>query len=209
MNEILPLFPLQLVAFPGEALNLHIFEPRYRQLIKESNETGANFGIPAFIDSKLQVFGTKMKLLSIEKTYTDGKMDIKTRGISVFKIQKFLDKVPDKLYSGGKVEYLADNANGDILLSNKIVVHLKELYRIMNIRKEIPSVADFKTFDMGHHVGFTLEQEYELLQLTGEQERQEYMLAQLEHLIPTVRQMEDLRKRVQMNGHFKDLIPPM
>lgn len=209
MNDILALFPLQLVAFPGEPLNLHIFEPRYRQLAKECNETGMHFGIPAFIDGKLQVYGTEMQLLSIEKTYSDGKLDIKTKGIGVFKIEEFFDKAPDKLYAGGRVQYVEDNANGDIVLSNQIVKNLEELYRIMNIRKEIPDTADFKTFDMGHHVGFTVEQEYEMLKLTAELDRQEYMLAHLERLIPTVRQMEDLRKRVQMNGHFKDLIPPM
>ncbi|MEM9992058.1 MAG: LON peptidase substrate-binding domain-containing protein [Bacteroidota bacterium] len=209
MNTLLPLFPLQLVAFPGEALNLHIFEPRYRQLIQEAESTGQAFGIPAFIEGRLQTHGTEMELLSIEKVYANGKMDVKTRGIRVFRMQEFFETVPEKLYAGGQVEYVDNSPKGDIILSKKIVELLEELYQFMDIKKPIPAVEDVQTFDLGHHVGFTLEQEYKMLQLSDEVDRQELMLNHLKRLIPTVRQMEDLRKRVQMNGHFKDLIPPM
>ena len=61
---------------------------------------------------------------------------------------------------------------------------------------------------MGHHVGLSLEQEYELLSISSEEDRQDYMLEHLERLIPIVKDMETLRKRVQMNGHFKNIIPP-
>lgn len=208
MNDLLALFPLQLVAFPGENLNLHIFEPRYRQLIQECAETGMRFGIPAYLDKRLQDFGTLMELVSVEKTYADGKMDIRTKGIQVFRIDEFFEKAPDKRYAGGKVQYLEDNAAGDIILSDKIIKNLEELYLVMNIKKDIPAISEFNTFAMGHHVGFTIEQEYEMLQIRSEVGRQEFMLQHLEKLIPTVRQMEALRKRVQMNGHFKDLKPP-
>ena len=63
----LPLFPLQLVVYPGEKLNLHIFEPRYKQLIQECQEQGTTFGIPAFIDSEIMSIGTEIELLKIEK----------------------------------------------------------------------------------------------------------------------------------------------
>ncbi|MEO1628994.1 MAG: LON peptidase substrate-binding domain-containing protein, partial [Bacteroidota bacterium] len=45
-----PLFPLKLVVYPGEQLNLHIFEPRYKQLIRECEQNKVTFGIPAFIN---------------------------------------------------------------------------------------------------------------------------------------------------------------
>lgn len=209
MSKILPLFPLQLVAFPNEKLNLHIFEERYRQLIRECGETGMHFGIPTFMDKQLQSFGTEMELVSIEKTHLDGKMDIRTRGIRIFRIEEFFEQAPDKLYAGGKVTYLSNTQDGDIVKSQQIIEAIEELYEIMNINKDIPNVADFDTFSMGHHVGFTMEQEYEMLQIASESGRQEFMLAHLKKLIPIVRQMEDLRKRVQMNGHFKDVIPPL
>ena len=64
-DNLLPFFPLEMVAFPGERLNLHIFEPRYRQLIHHVREEGATFCIPAVIDRQVQVVATEMKLLEI------------------------------------------------------------------------------------------------------------------------------------------------
>ena len=86
MPKFLPVFPLSLVAFPGERLNLHIFEPRYKQLIQDCQDEGKTFGIPAYIDDHLNEFGTEMELTSIEKVYEDGSMDIKTRGVQVFRV---------------------------------------------------------------------------------------------------------------------------
>lgn len=209
MSEILPLFPLQLVAFPEERLNLHIFEPRYRQLIQDCETTGSHFGIPSFLEGNLQNFGTEMELVRIEKTYPDGKMDIRTKGLSVFRIDEYFEVAPDKLYAGGIVKRISNNTDGDIVLSKRLVDDIGELYRIMNIKKEVPTVEGFSSFAMGHHVGFTVEQEYEMLQIGSESQRQEFMLAHLERLIPITRQMESLRKRVQMNGHFKNIIPPI
>ena len=75
MIDFLPLFPLKLVAFPGERLNLHIFEPRYKQLIRECSENQITFGIPAFIDNKIVNIGTEIKLEKIENTYENGELD--------------------------------------------------------------------------------------------------------------------------------------
>ena len=69
MHDFLPLFPLKLVVYPGEQLNLHIFEPRYKQLIREAEHNGTTFGIPAFIEENVMDIGTEIKLLSIEKRH--------------------------------------------------------------------------------------------------------------------------------------------
>lgn len=208
MSKILPLFPLHLVAFPGEALNLHVFEPRYRQLVKECEETNDYFGIPAYIDGRVKELGTAMRLLKIEKQYSDGRMDIKTEGVRIFRIEEFFSRVPGKLYSGANITYLEYEHKGDIMLSNKIVERIEVLYDILKINKSIPDPSSFYTFDMAHHVGLTVDQEYELLGIQSEEDRQDFMLEHLEKLIPIVKEMEELRKRVQMNGHFKNVIPP-
>ena len=75
MEYTLPLFPLNIVAFPGETLNLHIFEPRYKELITDCIKSDYVFGIPSFVKNKIEV-GTTAKILKIEKTYEDGRMDI-------------------------------------------------------------------------------------------------------------------------------------
>ncbi|MEL6943314.1 MAG: LON peptidase substrate-binding domain-containing protein, partial [Bacteroidota bacterium] len=138
MSEILPIFPLQLVAFPSEDLNLHIFEPRYRQMMRECEEHGTTFGIPAYLNKRVQEYGTELKLVEIVKKYPDGKMDIKTKGVGVFRIEEFFSRAPSKLYAGAKIKRLEDHSQGNILLSAKIIERVEELFQLMNIKKEIP-----------------------------------------------------------------------
>ena len=209
MTDFLPLFPLQLVVFPGEDLNLHIFEPRYRQLVREVEEHNITFGIPAFIDGKVVEIGTEVELLEVAKRYPNGEMDIRTRGLGVFRILEFYRQAPGKLYSGADIQRFELSGGSDYPLNEKILEFLQELFSLLNIRKELPDdPRHFQTFDVAHHAGFSIEQEYELLCLPKEQDRQLFMLAHLEQLLPTVKEVDNLRKRAQMNGHFKNIIPP-
>lgn len=95
MESFLPFFPLNLVAYPTENLNLHIFEPRYRQLINECLNEQKTFGIPAFINNKLPGYGTEMQIISLSKNYEDGRMDIKTKGLKVFRMLNFKIRFPN------------------------------------------------------------------------------------------------------------------
>jgi ATP-dependent Lon protease len=209
MSKTLPLFPLQLVAFPEEKLNLHIFEPRYKQMITECHEQGTTFGIPAFIDGKVMNIGTEMQLVSIQETYANGEMDIKTIGLRIFETTKFYRKYEDKLYAAGDTVPFSYTREGDILTSRSIIEAIEELFTLLKIDKPIPEdPSTLFTFDLAHHVGFSVEQEYELLSIKEEVQRQQYMLDHLRKLIPTVREMKRLQDRVQMNGHFKNIIPP-
>ena len=79
MTNFIPIFPLGLVVYPGEDVNLHIFEPRYKQLIKECHETKKAFGIPAVVDNKLQENGTLVNVMEMSKVYENGEMDIKNK----------------------------------------------------------------------------------------------------------------------------------
>lgn len=209
MSELLPLFPLQLVVFPGESLNLHIFEPRYKQLIGECEERGTTFGIPAYIDGKVQNIGTEIELVSIEKKYPKGEMDVKTKGTGIFKIHDFQQQASGKLYPGGRIERIPFTTEGDLLKNKKILELAAELFNLLQVNKEPPSdPAAFSTFDIAHQVGFTLQQEYQFLAIPEEALRQDVMLQQLGQLLPTVRKMNEVREKIQMNGHFKDIIPP-
>lgn len=210
MTDFLPLFPLKLVAFPGEELNLHIFEPRYKQLIREADQNGTTFGLPTYLNNKVMDFGTEIELIKIIKKGSDGSMDIKTRGLGVFKIHDYYSIISDKMYSGGDIERISGNEQGDPLLYIKILDMTEQLYEYLSIRKDIPkNKADFSTYEIAHHVGFSIEQEYKLLTIPNEFQRQEFMFGHLENLIPIVKDMEKLRKRVEMNGHFKNIIPPI
>ena len=106
MKTLLPLFPLELVVFPGEHLRLHVFEPRYKQLITECRDQKSAFGIPAYINGGVAEYGTEMSLEEISVTYENGEMDILTKGRRAFHLERFVRDVPGKLYSAGEVTFL-------------------------------------------------------------------------------------------------------
>ena len=209
MTDFLPLLPLKMVVFPEEKLNLHIYEPRHKQLIRECEENGITFGIPAFIDGKVMNFGTEIRLVDIEKRHPEGEIDIKTEGVGVFKIQEYYSVSPKKLYSGADIERIQINPMGDPTLNNLIIENLDELFQTLNLEDKVPETKEqITTYNLAHHVGFSIEQEYEFLCLPTELERQNYLLGHLKRLIPVVREMERLRLRAQLNGHFKNVISP-
>jgi len=210
MTDFLPLFPLQLVAFPGENLNLHIFEPRYKQLIREANQNRTTFGIPAYLDKKVMLYATEMKVIDVVKTYDSGEMDIKTKGVGIVKISEFYKNVPNKLYSGGDIKRLEfKSGDFDPVLNQVIVEQVQTLFGILKIKKDIPkNKLNFSLYELAHHVGFNKDQEYEFLTILDRGERQLYMKNHLDRMIPIVEEAERLRKRVEMNGHFKGEIPP-
>ena len=207
---LLPQFPLQIVVYPNENLNLHIFEPRYRQLIKESEENGVTFGIPTFLNGRVMPYGTEIQLLSIEKRHEGGAMDIKTKGLGVYRTEQFINPIPGKLYAGATIVRLETDLEFDWTLNEKILTHLIELFDLLNIDKRLPDgPSDFITYDVAHHAGMSTEQEYELLTLQSEKERQTFLIKHLEQFLPMVREMRNLQQRALLNGHFKDLKPPI
>lgn len=210
MNQFLPLFPLQIVVFPGEGLNLHIFEPRYKQLVKDCEEEGLTFGIPSYIGNKLMTVGTEVELLKVEKKYDNGEVDIRSRGLKIFNIKKYYSVAPDKLYAGADIEPLVFEEEEDIVENEKILVLARELFNYLDIEKSLPDdVTDFRTWDVGHHIGLKIEQEFELLQLLRSEERQAYIIAHLKQILPVAKDLENLKVKAQMNGHFKHLKPPI
>jgi len=209
MTDFLPLFPLNMVVYPGENLNLHIFEPRYKQLIRECEQNLITFGIPAFISKKVMPIGTELRLLSIEKKYPDGKLDIKTKGIGIFKIKEYYSQSPNKLYPGADITRLKLNDEYNQGLNEEILEQLTQLFGLLDINKKLPrSARTFRVYDIAHYIGLNIDQEYALLTLPTELERQEFAVAHLKKLLPVVENMENSKKRAKMNGHFKNVIPP-
>ena len=206
--NFLPLFPLNLVVFPQESLNLHIFEPRYRQLISECVSSKSTFGIPAFIGGKMQQYGTEVSILEVENLYEDGRMDIKTQGICTFEILSFENPIKNKLYSGGEISRKTlDKDSANSVLRQEIIQKINELYALMHQRATFNWNSEVLSFEVAHKIGLSLEQEYKLLCIEQEQERQNYLFEHLNRILPVVREMERTKERIQMNGHFKNLDP--
>lgn len=206
MTNFIPIFPLGLVVYPGEDVNLHIFEPRYKQLIKECHETKKAFGIPAVVDNKLQENGTLVNVTEMSKVYENGEMDIKTKGEKVFRMLEVIREVPDKLYSGAIVNYPDNKDRGDIELMRKVMNGIRELHKLLNVSKDFKKPdEELKTYEVAHHIGLTLQEEYELLGLMDELQRQEYIKRHLTKVLPLVAEMEGLKEKIKLNGHFKNM----
>jgi uncharacterized protein len=206
MTNFIPIFPLSIVVYPGEQLNLHIFEPRYKQLITECYAEKKMFGIPAVIDSRLQDFGTLVSITEVTNVHENGEMDIKTKGDKVFRILEVIKEIPEKLYSGAIVNYPPNQEEGSAEIMRRLINSIKELHRMLNITKEFKkSAEEIKTYDVAHHIGLSLQEEYELLNLMHERQRQEYVKQHLTKVIPMVAEMELLKEKIKLNGHFKNL----
>ncbi len=206
MTNFIPIFPLGIVVFPGEDLNLHIFEPRYKQLITDSFADAKPFGIPTVLKNGLSERGTLVEVKEIVEIYEDGKLDIKTKGISVFRILEMVKTIPDKLYSGAIVNYPANEESTHKLLLQKVVNSIKELHAVLKLKKDFKKPdEELISYDIAHHVGLSLEEEYEFAGLLREDQRLEYLKRHLIKVLPVVNEMEVLKDRIKLNGHFKNL----
>jgi Lon protease-like protein len=207
MTNFIPVFPLGIVVYPGESLNLHIFEPRYKQLINECYAEKKPFGMPTVLSKKLNEMGTLVLITEMVKKYDNGEMDIKTQGLRVFRILEVIKSVPDKLYGGAIVNYPENvEGPGKRELMEKVGKAIRELHRLLNISKDFAKPDDELTcYDVAHHAGLSLEEEYELLSLFREEQRQEYLKRHLSKVLPVIAEMETLKERVKLNGHFKNL----
>ncbi len=206
MTNFIPIFPLSIVVFPHEDLNLHIFEPKYIQLITECFQLKKPFGIPVMINNKMNELGTLLQILEITKAYENGEMDIKTKAKKIFRTLEVIYEIPDKLYSGAIVNYPQNHEHGKRLLMNKVITMVKTLHEILNVSKPLhKNEHELWSYDVAHSVGLTLEEEYELLTLTNELQRQEFLKRHLTKVIPIVEEMESLKEKIKLNGHFKNI----
>ena len=206
MTNFIPIFPLGIVVFPGEDLNLHIFEPRYKQLITDCFAEAKPFGIPTVLKNGLSERGTLVEVKEIVEVYEDGKLDIKTKGVSVFRILEVVKSIPEKLYSGAIVNYPLNEERQYIPLLKKVVKSIRDLHEVLKLNKRFSKPDnELLSYDIAHHIGLSLEEEYELLGLLREDQRLEYIKRHLNKVLPVVSEMEALKDRIKLNGHFKNL----
>jgi Lon protease-like protein len=105
MSRLLPLFPLQLVAFPGSAIPLHIFEDRYKDMVGEAEARGSEFGIVLAREGGIVNAGCTVVVEQVPQRYPDGRFDVITRGQRRFEIMTLNQ---DKDYLRGEVQYFDD-----------------------------------------------------------------------------------------------------
>jgi Lon protease-like protein len=207
MTNFIPIFPLNIVVYPGEKLNLHIFEPRYKQLINDCLKENKSFGIPCVINDRIEELGTLMRVTELVKDYENGEMDIRTEGINIFRTLEIVKSIPDKLYDGAIVTYPQNfMAHGDSELSNKILAEVKNMYELLGVAEKFPdNKTSMISYEIAHFVGLSRQQEYELLNIFTEIQRLEYLRRHLNSMASTLTGLQEMKKRINMNGHFRNL----
>ena len=208
MNFV-PILPLAVVVFPGEALNLRLSNRSAIQLIKDCLEQQKPFGI---VLKQKEVnfpvdFGTACQVVELVKTLKNGSIYVRIAGQKVFRILEAGQPLPDKKYKGAIVEYPRPQ---DVRVHPKteelIVSEVKRLYKLLHLEKKFPEkTGNRQSFDFAHKIGFSLQQEYELLTIHNEIQRMEYIRRHLNAMKPVVLELEAIKKRIQMNGHFRNL----
>jgi uncharacterized protein len=126
--------------------------------------------------------------------------------LMVFRILEMIRELPDKLYSGAIVNYPDNDEKINKALMQGIVKGIKELHKPLKIEKQFPKPdEELCCYDVAHHAGLSLQEEYELLELLHELQRQEYLKRHLTKVIPVLAEMEMLKEKVKLNGHFKNI----
>jgi len=202
----LPMFPLQSIFFPGETVPLHIFEERYKQLIRDCRDEAITFGIPVYIYDSI-LFGTEVQLVEIVNTYENGEMDVTCVARQVFRVVSFENQMQDKLYAGGEVEFIENVYDVDDATKSEILGLLEALYNLMAVPFTPISVDKFHSHVLIHKMGLSFEQEYELLQIGHESERLAFIK---NHLVTTIAVLEEVnrtKQTIKLNGDFKNFDP--
>lgn len=205
-TAVLPMFPLEMVAYPGELLSLHIFEERYQQLLKDCEEGNITFGIPTYINNTLS-YGTEMRVVEVVKRYPSGAADIICRGERVFKLVDFYNTLGERLYAGGEVVFQISKNDASLQIKEEFVSLLTIFYNLLDVKTPEVAIQTVSAFRFAHKMGLNIEQQYELLQISSEMDCFVYLIAHLQAAIPTLKSVNRTKELIKLNGHFKNFDP--
>jgi Lon protease-like protein len=165
-----PLFPLPLVALPGEQVPLHIFEPRYRTMVAECLENGTEFGIVWNDDDELNATGCACVIDHVIERHDDGRLDILCVGTRPFRV---VEREEDQPYPAGTVEWLDDrDEQPDPATVDRAHDAYGTLYeRATDRRPEEDELAEMSAYAMAATVDFGLDAKQGLLELRSENAR--------------------------------------
>jgi ATP-dependent Lon protease len=205
--DSLPLFPLNLVLYPGEELPLHIFEERYKELTQYCLDHDVAFGIIRAEEDALADVGTTARIEQIVSQYDDGRMDILVTGEERFQL---LETHDEKSYFTADVLLIEDeNQDLDLDLKERVITQHMKLLELAGrtVRPDLYQDVEALSYVLAQNAALNEEQKQELLEVQGENERIRYLIDHFESLIPRVEKKEDVHRRIRSNGHFKDFPP--
>jgi ATP-dependent Lon protease len=198
----IPLFPLNLVLFPGQAIPLHIFEPRYRVMTRQCIETRSPFGIVFVHAGNIAQTGCSALIVKTLKEYDDGRSDILTVGQRAFHLVRTHN---DQAYFEGDVEYLNEDFGGiDAGVSEQLEKLYEQCHRVL-YDEEVPRFETEGGISLAYHVASELPLDVAfqqtLLELRSEAERQRRLVARLTEWYPQLEKRDRVRGKAAGNGH--------
>lgn len=188
-----------MVLFPGTPLPLHVFEPRYKELISECLEQKKTFGIVRAEEEGLADVGCTAEIVAVTKTYPDGRMDIVTEGRERFEV---LEVDEQRSYLRGDVVYFQDDAENP---SSQQIEHAIELHREIltmgGAQQSLPASEDKISFYLAGSLPLDLDFKQALLEMRSEAERIEAVITAFEAILPKLRRAVQSRQKAGGNGH--------
>lgn len=207
MNQIIAIFSLNLVLFPSSLYPLHIFEERYKRLIKRCISNNEGFGIISKIDESISDIGCFAVIDRILKNYSSGSMDILVKGIERFKINnKWMHS--DGYFEASVLPYNDYNENLD---SSKIYTKTIDIFKNIINRTTLNLENSFwinlsrardKSFKLAEKSGLKLKDQQKFLSLQSEKDRMKFLYNHLEKLESMLDKSEVLRDIIQSDGFF-------
>lgn len=190
---MIPMFPLTLLPLPGELVPLHIFEPRYKQLLEDTENADISFGIFCSHECNRQKLGALMKLESVIKRYPGGESDIVVRCLDIFSMEKLYRKYKSKLYPGGDIRNLQIDPQA------MPGVELYELFLVFQEKRKINRhFTAFTLYQVATELNLDLFDRYKLLTLPSPK-REGFLITQLKFQLYVITQEEKSKDVYHLN----------
>jgi Lon protease-like protein len=200
LEPLIPLFPLDVVLFPGVPLPLHIFEPRYKEMIGECVAEQRAFGVVRIVDEGFAEVGCTAEIVTILNRYPDGRMDLVTEGRKRFELLR-VDQ--ERSFLRAEVLFIDDEPvlSSPEDVSRAVRLHA-ELLVITGAKQDI-STADpsMLSFFLAGSLPLDLDFKQKLLSLRSEAERLSLLIQYFETIIPNLHRAARAREKAGGNGH--------
>jgi ATP-dependent Lon protease len=199
---LIPLFPLDVVLLPSMPLPLHIFEPRYKQMITHCLNGKLEFGLVLAANNSVASVGCTAEILQKIREYPDGRLDILTEGRSPFRLNEMLR---EGAYYQGMVDYLTDAPSTPAPPGERTLIDRFQQCHLLIFdqpwaRSGIPENVAI-SYHMAGRLPMELAQKQALLEMRSENERQAFLLQWLDEFLPKLAQRQHGRKVAGGNGH--------
>ncbi len=192
MSSLLPLFPLDLVLLPGVPLPLHVFEPRYKEMIAECLEEKKLFGVVRASSAGVADIGCTAEIIEVTKRYDDGRMDILTRGVERFEVLQVHD---ERSFLQAEFSVVEDEPGRAPSQMVEQAVHLHaEIVRLAGAEIGGPEEsADHLSFLLAGSLPLDLDFKQKLLTTLSEPKRLQAVISYLEAVLPGLRRAAKAR----------------